>query len=58
MRWLQNRYLNFGTDFYLGEITERPILEFGSPESDSQRTLVNVHLSPAMRAFKVISHTD
>jgi len=37
---------------------ERPILECGSPESDGQRTLVNVHLSPAMRAFKAISNTD
>jgi hypothetical protein len=58
MRWLQNRCLNVGTDFYLGEIMERPILECGSPESDGQRTLVNVHLSPAMRAFKAISNTD
>ena len=37
---------------------ERPILECGSPESDGQRTLVNVHLSTAMRAFKAINNTD
>ena len=37
---------------------ERPILECGSPESDGQRTLVNVQLSIAMRAIKVINNAD
>ena len=58
MRWLQNHCLNVGADFYLGAIMERPILECGSPESHGQRTLVNVHLSKAMRAFKAINNTD
>ena len=58
MRWLQNRCLNVGADFYLGTIMERPILECGSPESDGQRTLVNVQLSIAMRAIKFINNAD
>ena len=58
MRWLQNRCSNVGADFYLGAVMERPILECGSPESDGQRALVNVHLSTSMRAFKAINNTD
>ena len=58
MRWLQNHCLDVGANFYPSATMERPILECGSPESDGQRTLVNVQLSIAMRAIKVINNAD